>query len=260
MDYAQWRLFFFLVGILGFTALGGLWPQRSQAPISQRLFHNLLFGSINPLLLKVFLSLSLLEWAYRVEEWGWGLLNLLDGAEIPKALLMVFLFDGFIYWQHRLSHRLPWLWLFHRVHHSDIEFDSSTALRFHFVEILGSFVFKMLFIAIVGGPVLGVLLFEVILNFSAMFNHSNWKLHPAWDRVLRRFIVTPDFHRVHHSIYPQETNSNYGFFLPLWDYLFQSYVDQPRDGHKAMTIGLEIFNKKEEQNFIRLWTQPFRKG
>jgi sterol desaturase/sphingolipid hydroxylase (fatty acid hydroxylase superfamily) len=163
-----------------------------------------------------------------------------------------------IYWQHVLFHKVPVLWRLHRVHHADLEFDVTTALRFHPLEIILSMVIKFVIIALLGASAVAVLIFEVLLNAVAMFNHSNVKI-PDWlDRVLRLVTVTPDMHRVHHSIHLQETNSNFGFNLPWWDWIFGTYRRQPRDGHTAMTIGLTDFRVRRELWIDRLLLQPFR--
>lgn len=176
----------------------------------------------------------------------------------PAILISFLVLELIIYWQHRIFHMFPFLWKIHRMHHTDTGFDVSTALRFHPVEILLSILIKVGVIILLGTPLLGVIIFEIVLNASAMFNHSNARL-PNWvDKYLRLVIVTPDMHRVHHSIHNDEHNFNYGFFLPIWDRIFSSYKDQPRDGHEMMKIGLSIFNQPEESRLDKLLTQPFR--
>ena len=166
--------------------------------------------------------------------------------------------DLAIYLQHVLFHAVPALWRLHRMHHADLEFDVTTGARFHPIEILLSMGIKLGVVAALGAPAIAVLIFEVLLNATSMFNHSNVRM-PVWiDRVLRWIVVTPDMHRVHHSIVARETNSNFGFNLPWWDRLFGTYRDQPAAGHEAMTIGIEQFREPAEQRLDRMLTQPFR--
>ncbi len=172
---------------------------------------------------------------------GWGLFNWLDWPAWLEVVIAIIAFDCLIYWQHVLSHRIPVLWRLHRVHHSDRDIDVSTAIRFHPVEIALSMLLKIGAVYVLGPSALAVILFEVILNGCALFNHSNIKL-PGWaDRVLRLVVVTPDMHRVHHSIIHRETDANFGFNLPWWDRLFGTYIPQPEKGHDGMTIGLAEF-------------------
>jgi len=166
--------------------------------------------------------------------------------------------DAIIYFQHRLFHAVPALWRLHRMHHADLDFDVTTALRFHPVEILLSMVIKLAAVVALGAPPVAVLLFEVLLNASAMFNHANLRL-PRWlDAPLRLVLVTPDMHRVHHSAIRVETDSNYGFSLACWDRLFGTYRAEPAAGHDGMTIGLERFREAEELRLDRMLTQPLR--
>jgi sterol desaturase/sphingolipid hydroxylase (fatty acid hydroxylase superfamily) len=160
--------------------------------------------------------------------------------------------------QHVLFHAVPVLWRLHRMHHADQEIDVTTGARFHPIEILLSMGIKLGIVAALGAPAVAVLIFEVLLNATAMFNHSNARM-PAWlDRPLRWVVVTPDMHRVHHSIVARETNSNFGFNLPWWDRLFGTYRGQPAAGHEAMTVGIEQFREPAEQRLDRMLTQPFR--
>tara|TARA_R110002126_G_scaffold266704_1_gene410045 strand:+ start:528 stop:1322 length:795 start_codon:yes stop_codon:yes gene_type:complete len=170
---------------------------------------------------------------------GWGLFNLLDWPAWVEITLAVLIFDLAIWAQHLVTHKVPLLWRLHRVHHADVDMDVTTAIRFHPLEIALSMLLKIALVYLIGPAAVAVVLFEVILNGTAMFNHSNIAL-PAWlDRPLRRVLVTPDMHRVHHSTDRAEHDSNYGFSLSLWDRLFGTYIAQPRDGHDAMQTGLE---------------------
>jgi sterol desaturase/sphingolipid hydroxylase (fatty acid hydroxylase superfamily) len=189
---------------------------------------------------------------------GWGLLHV-AGLRLSVAALLGFLvLDLVIYGQHVLFHKVPLLWRLHRMHHADLDIDVTTGGRFHPFEILISMAVKIAVVIAFGIPVVAVLLFEVVLNATSMFNHANVSMPTALDRVLRRLVVTPDMHRVHHSILPAETDSNFGFNLPWWDRLFGTYRAAPQAGHDGMTIGLPIFRDPVELRIDRLLTQPFR--
>jgi sterol desaturase/sphingolipid hydroxylase (fatty acid hydroxylase superfamily) len=167
------------------------------------------------------------------------------------------LLDLAIYLQHVLFHAVPALWRLHRMHHADLEFDVTTGIRFHPVEILLSMAIKITVIVGLGAPPLAVLLFELVLSGTALFNHANIRIPPRIDRLLRLFVVTPDMHRVHHSIIPAETNSNFGFNLPWWDRLLGTYRAAPRDGQQGMTIGIELFRTRRDLWIDRMLLQPF---
>jgi sterol desaturase/sphingolipid hydroxylase (fatty acid hydroxylase superfamily) len=189
---------------------------------------------------------------------GWGLLHL-AGLRLSVAALIGFLvLDLVIYAQHVLFHKVPVLWRLHRMHHADLDIDVTTGGRFHPFEILISMLIKIATVIAFGIPVVAVLLFEVVLNATSMFNHANVAMPPALDRILRLIVVTPDMHRVHHSVLRRETDSNFGFNLPWWDRLFGTYRAQPEAGHAGMTIGLPVFRDPRELRIDRLLTQPFR--
>ncbi|MBX9812182.1 MAG: sterol desaturase family protein [Burkholderiales bacterium] len=187
-----------------------------------------------------------------------GLLHFLELPMPLKIILAIIALDLAIYLQHVMFHAVPLLWRLHRVHHADLDFDVTTGTRFHPIEILLSMVIKMAAIFLIGAPVLAVLIFEIVLNLTSMFNHSNIRIPKSADGLLRLFIVTPDMHRVHHSIEPAETNSNFGFNLPWWDRLFGTYRPEPAAGHELMTIGIEQFRTKEDQRLDRMLLMPFR--
>jgi sterol desaturase/sphingolipid hydroxylase (fatty acid hydroxylase superfamily) len=196
--------------------------------------------------------------ALAAEAYGWGLLN---AAALPAWIaipLAVVALDLAIYFQHVMFHAVPALWRLHRVHHADLDFDVTTGARFHPIEILLSVAIKMAAVAAIGAPAVAVLVFEVLLNATAMFNHANGRLPLGVDRWLRLLVVTPDMHRVHHSIAYNETNSNFGFNLPWWDRLFGTYRAQPAAGHEAMTIGVDAFRTRADLRLDRLLVQPFR--
>ena len=186
---------------------------------------------------------------------------MLNRYDVPLALSVVVTIVGMdfaIYWQHRAFHRVPWFWRMHRVHHSDTGFDTTTGVRFHPAEIVLSLAWKLVVVVALGAPAAGVVAFEVLLSVSSLFNHGNVRLPSGLDRRLRRIIVTPDMHRVHHSSRVEETDSNFGFNLALWDRVFASYRAQPAAGHAGMEIGLEQFRDAASQRFTALLAQPFR--
>jgi sterol desaturase/sphingolipid hydroxylase (fatty acid hydroxylase superfamily) len=192
------------------------------------------------------------------DERGFGLFHVIGLPFWLAAPIGFLVLDLVIYGQHVIFHHVPWLWRLHRMHHADLDIDVTTGVRFHPVEILLSLVIKIATVALLGVPAAAVVCFEVVLNATSMFNHANASL-PRWlDRVVRLIVVTPDMHRVHHSILRQETDSNFGFNLPWWDRLFGTYRAEPRAGHDGMTIGLPVFRDPGELRIDRLLTQPFR--
>jgi sterol desaturase/sphingolipid hydroxylase (fatty acid hydroxylase superfamily) len=196
--------------------------------------------------------------ALAAAESGSGLLRLTGWSDWAIGLIGFLILDLAIYAQHVVFHKVPWLWRLHRMHHADLDIDVTTGVRFHPLEILISLLIKIGIVVAFGIPALAVLAFEVVLNATSMFNHSNARMPLALDRVVRWIVVTPDMHRVHHSIERRETDSNFGFNLPWWDRLFGTYRAQPKAGHQGMTIGLPIFREPRELRLDRLLTQPFR--
>jgi sterol desaturase/sphingolipid hydroxylase (fatty acid hydroxylase superfamily) len=212
---------------------------------------------IDTLLVKLLFSIAAIGVAVAAGQSGWGLLNYWRVPVVLATIIGVLVLDMVIYLQHLMFHATPALWRLHMMHHADLDFDVSTGLRFHPIEIILSMVIKMTVVAALGPPVLAVLIFEVILNGTSMFNHGNIRL-PAWfDNILRLVVVTPDMHRVHHSVTIRETNSNFGFNFPWWDRLLGTYRAQPVAGHTGMTIGLAQFRKPEELTLPRLLLLPF---
>ena len=189
---------------------------------------------------------------------GWGLLRLAELRLSVASILGFLALDLAIYAQHVVFHKVPLLWRVHRMHHADLDVDVTTGLRFHPFEILISLAIKIAVVIALGVPAVAVLVFEVALNATSMFNHSNTAM-PRWlDRLVRLVVVTPDMHRVHHSVLRHETDSNFGFNLPWWDRLFRTYRAEPEAGHAGMTVGLPIFRDTRELRLDRLLTQPFR--
>src|SRR5581483_8690371 len=227
-------------------------PRRQQAVTrAQRWPSNLGIVALNTLLVRLVFPTTAVALAVLGEAQGWGLFHAV-GLPVWAAIpLGVILLDLAIYLQHVLVHAVPALWRLHRMHHADLEFDVTTGARFHPIEILLSMVLKLMVIAALGPPAAAVLLFEVLLNATAMFNHSNVRVPDGLDRVLRLIVVTPDMHRIHHSVVPKETNSNFGFNLPWWDRLFGTYRPEPAAGQVGMTIGVEQFRDVSEQRLDR---------
>jgi len=215
---------------------------------------------IDTLLVRLLFPTAAVGLALVAEAKGWGLLNLVAAPDWLALLATIILLDLIIYAQHVLFHAAPLLWRLHRMHHADLDIDVTTGVRFHPVEILLSMVIKLGAVVVLGAPALGVMIFEVLLNATSMFNHSNVRLPVGVDRWLRRILVTPDMHRVHHSIVTRETNSNFGFNLPWWDWLFGTYRAQPAAGHVAMEIGLPQFRDPSELRLDRMLLQPLRRG
>jgi len=213
---------------------------------------------LNTVLLRIVFPTAAVGLALIGEQGGWGLLNYYPVPYWLAVVASVAFFDFAIYLQHVMFHAVPALWRLHRMHHADLDFDVTTAARFHPIEILLSMIIKFGVVVALGAPPLAVLLCEVLLNTTAMFNHGNVRLPLELDRVLRWFVVTPDMHRVHHSVIVDETNSNFGFNLPWWDRLFGTYRAQPRQGHEAMTIGIEDFRTGRDLRLDRMLVQPFR--
>ena len=251
-----------LVFFLGIFASMVVWefvtPRRGRS-VSRwvRWPSNLGIVAFNTLVLRFLVPMAAVGLAVLSEERGWGLLNAFSMPSLLAIVLSVVLLDLAIYLQHVMFHAVPALWRLHRMHHADLDFDVTTGARFHPVEFLLSMGIKLSVVAALGPPAVAVLIFEVLLNATSMFNHGNVRIAPKADGVLRCFVVTPDMHRVHHSILPRETNSNFGFNLPWWDHLFGTYTAQPVDGHAGMTIGIEQFRTPRDLWLDRMLLQPF---
>ena len=187
-----------------------------------------------------------------------GLFNIINFPIWIEIILTVIILDFIIWGQHLLSHKIPFVWRFHRMHHTDRDLDVTTAVRFHPFEIIFSMFIKITSIYILGASTIAVIIFEIMLNGMAMFNHANLRIPFRIENILRKFIVTPDLHRIHHSIYIDEHNKNFGFSLSIWDKIFKCYLDQPRDGHKDMKLGLKWQNDKPTKLGWSLWI-PFKK-
>ena len=246
---------FLLLAVMEYFA-----PRRELEHVkAKRWITNWLIVIIDSFVLRLIFTGAAVGVAIWAEANGYGLFNL---VQIPMALSVVISFiilDFAIWFSHLASHKIPLLWTVHRMHHSDVDIDVSTAIRFHPIEIVLSMLWKMIIVILLGAPAIAVLIFEIVLNGAAMFNHSNLKLPLGLDRILRLFIVTPDMHRVHHSIVHNETDSNYGFNLAIWDRIFGTYIDQPEAGHKNMKIGLSEWQDERPTKLLWSLKVPFIK-
>ena len=252
------RLGFFL-GVFIFICL---WEWlRPRRKLTQNKLHrwpsNLGVVAISALFLRVVFSTTAVGFAFLVQSKAWGFFNIFDFSVVFASVCSVVFLDLAIYLQHVMFHAVPAFWRLHRMHHSDLDFDVTTGLRFHPIEIILSMGIKFAVILLIGAPPIAVLVFEVLLNAMAMFNHGNIYLPAKVDKYLRWLIVTPDMHRVHHSIRAEETNSNFGFNLSWWDQLLGTYRGFPQDGHETMTIGIKSFRKPFYSKLHWLLIQPF---
>lgn len=253
------RLSFFIGTIL----LVGLWetlrPKR-QKTVSKlwRWANNFGVTFLNTLVLRFLFPVLAVGLAAIAHDKGWGLLNNISLPPLVAVVIAVILQDLVIYWQHVIFHLVPFLWRFHKMHHADVDYDISTGARFHPIEIALSMILKLGVVLLLGPPVVAVIIFEILLSSVAMFNHANAGLPPAIDRIFRLFVVTPDMHRVHHSIIRAEHDTNFGFNLPWWDYIFRTYTTRPRAGHQGMTIGLREYQKDRRQSLLWMLVLPFR--
>jgi len=226
----------------------------------QRWPNNIGVVLVDTLLARVIAPTGAVGFAMLAEARGWGLFLHVALPTWLEFFISLLLLDLAIYLQHRVFHYVPVLWRLHRMHHADLDIDVTTGARFHPIEILLSLAIKFVVIVTLGIPALAVLFFEIALNATSMFNHSNVRMPLPVERVLRWLVVTPDMHRVHHSIVRRETDSNFGFNFPWWDRLLRTYRAQPEAGHERMTIGIEQFRDPKELRLDRMLSQPFREN
>ena len=248
---------------LGIFALMAAWeffqPRRARSiPRRRRWPGNVGVSVLDALAARVAAPAGAAGFALLAEARGWGLFHQVAWPVWAELVVSLVWLDLVIYLQHRAFHHVPALWRLHRLHHADIDLDVTSGARFHPLEILVSLAVKFAAIVALGVPALAVLIFEIVLNATTMFNHSNVRVSPAVERLLRLLVVTPDLHRVHHSIVRRETDSNFGFNFPWWDRLFATYRPEPEAGQEGMTIGLEEFRDPKELRLDRMLTQPFR--
>ncbi len=241
------------------VALWEYFKPRRQLQISKSLrwFNNMALVVLNTWLLRLLFPILAVDMAIFASEQGWGMFNYWQFNPYLEIILSIVLLDMAVYFQHVLFHAVPVFWRLHRLHHSDLDYDVTTGTRFHPIEIMLSMLIKLAVVIVLGASPVAVLLFEIILNATAMFNHGNVYLPSSVDKVLRYFLVTPDMHRVHHSIEYREANSNFGFNLPWWDYLFGTYQAQAKKSHTEMTIGIDLFRDKRYLKIHCLLIQPF---
>jgi sterol desaturase/sphingolipid hydroxylase (fatty acid hydroxylase superfamily) len=260
---ANTELFIRIGAALSVFAAMALWevfsPRRAMlVGRARRWPSNLGILVLDALLVRLLIPVAAVGVAAIAAQRGWGLLNITPWPAWLEMLAGFLALDLAIYAQHVAFHKVSVLWRLHRMHHADLDIDVSTGLRFHPIEIILSMLIKIAVVILVGVPPIAVVAFEVVLNATSMFNHSNAAM-PSWlDRIVRLLVVTPDMHRVHHSVLRHETDSNFGFNLPWWDRLFGTYRPEPQAGHDRMTIGLPIFRDPQELRLDRLITQPFR--
>ena len=256
---ATLRLGFF-IGVFALMAVWELLAPRRVLRVSKALrwANNLGLVFLNTFILRLIFPAAAVGMAAFASELGWGLLNYYAVPYVPGVIASVIMMDLVIYLQHVMVHAVPVLWRLHRVHHADPDYDVTTGARFHPLEIILSMLIKFATIAALGPPVVAVIVFEVLLNATAMFNHANVRIPVGIDRYLRLLVVTPDMHRVHHSVEDDEANSNFGFSLPWWDRLFGTYRAQPRAGHEHMNIGIHHYNDPKQVSWLHgmLWL-PF---
>lgn len=224
-----------------------------------RWFINLVITFSNAVILRLIFPVAPAGVALIAAKHGWGLFNMTGAHGILSIILPIFMLDLTIWFQHLSFHRIKLFWRFHMMHHTDLDIDVTTGARFHPAEIFLSVIIKMIMILLIGPPVLAVIVFEILLNGSSMFNHSNAFIPRSLDGILRKFVVTPDMHRVHHSIQTTETNSNFGFNFPWWDRLFETYIDHPSAGHEGMTIGLAGYRDEKYLTLLNILSLPFRR-
>ena len=252
------RLGFFF-GMLVLMAIWEVLAPRRQLTVSKtsRWSSNLGLVLVNTLALRALLPVAAVGMAILAEERSWGLLNNVVLPRWVSVVLAVLILDLAIYLQHVMFHAVPILWRLHMVHHADLDFDVTTGARFHTLEIILSMGIKMAVVVVLGPPAVAVIIFEVLLNATSLFNHGNVRLLARLDRLLRLIVVTPEMHRVHHSVVPRETNSNFGFNLPWWDRLFGTYRARPAAGHEGMTIGLSQFRDTKVARLHWMLALPF---
>ncbi len=257
-DASVVRLGFFF-GVFALVAVWELLSPRRVLTSSKavRWYSNLGVVAIDSLTVYILFPLVAIHVAVMAQDKGWGMLNNLDIPTWLKVFAGVLILDMIIYLQHIMFHAVPALWRLHMMHHADLDYDVTTGLRFHPIEIIISMGIKMGSVAAIGASPFTVILFEIILNATAMFNHGNIKLPLQIDKFLRLLVVTPDMHRVHHSVTIRETNSNFGFSFPWWDRLFGTYRPQPAAGHEGMTIGLSQFRDVRQNTLHRMLALPF---
>ncbi|MBQ14243.1 MAG: sterol desaturase family protein [Gammaproteobacteria bacterium] len=253
------RLAIFLGVFLLLASAELRYPRRTLAHSKlQRWLSNIGISALNTVLIRITLPIAGVAAALLAQDQQWGILHLIQLPPLLGILVFVAVFDLTIYWQHRLFHVVPLLWRFHRVHHTDMDYDLTTGNRFHPVSILISSAIKIMLVLIMGALPTSILIAEVLLNVTSMFNHSNLKLPSKVDSMLRKILVTPDMHRIHHSTDEFEHNQNFGFNFSWWDRLFNSYLEQANTAHETLDIGITGMQDRESLQLLTMLLQPFR--
>lgn len=253
------RLGGFALVLVLLAAAERAWPARSDARPARRQLANLALVAIDTAVLRLAFPLLAVVLAIQVDARGGGLFGVLDGPQWLEIALAVLIFDAAIYWQHRLLHRIPLLWRLHRVHHSDVAFDVTTGVRFHPFEIALSMAVKLALVVALGPHPAAVVIFELLLSASSLFTHADFAFPPRVERLLRAVAVTPSMHRIHHSVRREETDSNYGFTLSLWDRVFGSYRARAAEPERSMPVGLPQWRDARALGLGALLLQPFRR-
>ncbi|MCZ2720069.1 sterol desaturase family protein [Marinomonas sp. 15G1-11] len=252
-DYTL-RVTIFLSCVIALILWQTFYPKKKLQHWKLRWVENISLLAINTITLRFFQPILLSLIALTATKYG--LLNLVPFPLWVEIIIGIILLDLAIYWQHNISHKITWIWRLHRVHHSDAELDVTSAVRFHPIEILLSLIYKSMVVVIFGVPAFAILLFDIILNASAMFNHTNIKLPAGLESILRKCIVTPEMHRIHHSRVTEETNSNYGFFLSIWDKLFNTYTSNASLGDEKIQIGMPQTKTYRPKSLLSLLLMP----
>lgn len=259
MDVDQIRLSIFLGVLILMLVLESLIPRHSTVDSKlRRLAINFSLTGFNVLMLKLLLGSAAVGLAHFASEQGWGLFNYLQWPAWVEMVIAILFLELMIYIQHVFLHKIPFFWRFHKVHHSDLDLDVSSGLRFHPLEILGSMVYKLGLVAALGPSVMTVVAFEAILNGMALFTHSNIKLPLGLDRALRWVFVTPDMHRIHHSVEQNETDSNYGFNMSVWDRLLGTYIPDGIKPQPEIVIGIPQYRRPQDVSLLKLLILPFQ--
>ncbi len=251
------RLSIFLAVLILMGTLEAVYPAREPLQKrSSRWITNIGLVIIDTLAIRLLFPIIAVGTALWAQTQGWGVLNVIAIPGWMSVLLAIIILDMMIYWQHVAFHRMPWLWRLHKIHHADRDLDATSGLRFHPVEIIISMIYKMVVVVALGAPVLAVIIFEIVLNACALFNHANVRIPPWIERPLRKIMVTPALHRIHHSVIERETNTNFGFSVIWWDKVFRSYTDMPSGN---LTLGLSEYQTDAPSNLIWSLFTPFKR-
>lgn len=258
MDRIEYlKIYIFISGLVLFSSAGYLFSYRKNTIFQSRFYINLFFSALNSVIILFVLKIIFFRNYLFESEPSYGLLSYTNWSWGLKFILGFLILDMMIYWQHRLFHKVPILWRLHRLHHSDTDFDTSTGLRFHPFEALISLFNRLLIVYIFGISFMTLVAFEIVLNFASMFNHSNFALPKSVELSLRNYIITPDLHRIHHSVDLRDSNHNFGFSITLWDFIFRSYRPKSKLSFKTDNIGVLGYQKPEKQSLLALLLQPF---